>query len=164
MKRHLHRLTLPLALLALWLLLNDSVSPGQIALGGGIAIALTLALSASKLRPLRARPKHVWTMLCLIWHVAVDIARSNIAVARIILMGEQAQATSGFLKIPLQMRDPHGLAALACIVTYTPGTVWSDYSDAESVLTLHVLDLKDESQWLYTIQERYQRPLMEIFE
>src|SRR5690606_34322227 len=103
--------------------------------------------SASKLRPLRARPKHVWTMLCLIWHVAVDITRSNIAVSRIIWLGGHAQATSGFIKIPLRIRDPHGLAALACIVTYTPGTVWSDYSDEESVLTLHVLDLKDESEW-----------------
>src|SRR3546814_943664 len=89
---------------------------------------------------------------------------SNIAVARIIWLGKHADATPGFLKIPLRIRDPHGLAALACIVTYTPGTVWSDYSEAEQLLTLHVLDLKDEAEWFHTIQQRYERPLMEIFE
>src|SRR3546814_3196916 len=79
-------------------------------------------------------------LLLLIWHVAVDITKSNIAVARIIWLGKHADATPGFLKIPLRIRDPHGLAALACIVTYTPGTERSDYSEAEQLLTLHVME------------------------
>src|SRR3546814_15389404 len=82
---------------------------------------------------------------------------SNIAVARIIWLGKHADATPGFLKIPLRIRDPHGLAALACIVTYTPGTVWSDYSEAEPLLTLHVLDLKDAAEWFHTIQRSEER-------
>lgn len=164
MTDHLRRLVLPGVLLALWLFLNDSASPGNIALGAAIAIGLTVALRASQLRPLQARPKHLATMLRLIGHVAVDITRSNIAVASLIWAGRRMQATSGFINIPLRIRDPHGLAALACIVTYTPGTVWADYSEDDSLLTLHVLDLKDESEWLHIIQERYERPLMEIFE
>jgi multicomponent K+:H+ antiporter subunit E len=164
MKRFLAPLALPLILLILWLLLNDSLSIGNIALGAILAALLGLALSASKLRPVRAYPKHPVTILLLIWHVAVDITRSNIAVARLIWLGKRAGATPGFLKIPLRIRDPHGLAALACIVTYTPGTVWSDYSEADDLLTLHVLDLKDEAEWFRTIQQRYERPLMEIFE
>src|SRR3546814_4938614 len=155
---------MPLVLLILWLLLNDTLSTGNIALGIMLAALLGWALSASKLRPLRSCPKHPLTILLLIWHVAVDITKSNIAVARIIWLGKHADATPGFLKIPLRIRDPHGLAALACIVTYTPGTVWSDYSEAEQLLTLHVLDLKDEAEWFHTIQQRYERPLMEIFE
>lgn len=162
MKRYLHRLILPLLLLALWLFLNDTLSPGQIALGA--VLALFLGWAAMALRPLQAYPKKPLVALILIWHVAVDILRSNIAVARIVWLGRKAKATQGFLKIPLRIRDPHGLAALACIVTYTPGTVWSDYSENDDLLVLHVLDLKDEQQWLHTIQERYERPLMEIFE
>jgi multicomponent K+:H+ antiporter subunit E len=162
MKRFLHRLILPVMLIALWLLLNNTMSLGQIALGA--ILALLLGWAAVALRPLQAYPKKPLTAAVLIWHVAIDIVHSNIAVARIIWMGRKSDATPGFLKIPLRIRDPHGLAALACIVTYVPGTVWSDYSEEESVLTLHVLDLKDESAWRHTIQHRYERPLMEIFE
>ncbi len=162
MKRYLHRLTLPLLLLALWLLLNDTLSPGQLALGA--ILALLLGWAAIALRPLQAYPKKPLTAIKLVWHVAIDITRSNIMVARIIWLGSRAGNTPGFLKIPLHIRDPHGLAALACIITYTPGTVWSDYSEDDSTLTLHVLDLKDESAWRRTIGQRYERPLMEIFE
>lgn len=162
MRRYLHRLILPLLLLALWLLLNDTLSPGQFVLGA--ILALLLGWAAMALRPLQAYPKKPLVAIKLIWHVAVDIFHSNIAVARIIWLGGKANPTPGFVKIPLRIRDPHGLAALACIVTYTPGTVWSDFSEDDGQLILHVLDLKDESLWLHTIQYRYERPLMEIFE
>jgi len=164
MKRLLDRLVLPAMLLALWLLLNDSLSIGQIALGLLLAAILAVALAASRLRPLRASPRHPLIALKLIGQVSWDIAKSNIAVARIILQGKKSDATPGFIKIPLRIRDPHGLAALACIVTYTPGTVWAEYSDKDGILTLHVLDLKDEQAWLDTIQLRYESPLLEIFE
>lgn len=162
MIRLLYKLLLPACLLIVWLMLNDTMSAGQILLGAILAVLLSWAAAA--LRPLRAFPKHPWTMLKLIGHVAVDITRSNIAVARIVWLGSKANATPGFIKIPLRLKDPHALAALACIVTYTPGTVWSDYSETERLLTLHVLDLKEEQEWLDIIQLRYERPLMEIFE
>lgn len=162
MRRYLTFLMLPIILLGIWLLLNDSFSAGQITLG--TLLAVLLAWAASNLRPLRASPKHPLVALRLIVHVCIDITKSNIAVARIVWLGARANATPGFIRIPLRIRDAHGLAALACIVTYTPGTVWSDYSEEESLLTLHVLDLKDEAEWLHTIQQRYEQPLMEIFE
>jgi multicomponent K+:H+ antiporter subunit E len=71
---------------------------------------------------------------------------------------------SGFLEVPLALRDPHGLAALSTIVTSTPGTIWADLSADGAVLTLHVLDLRDERAAIATIKHRYERLLMEIFE
>ncbi len=50
------------------------------------------------------------------------------------------------------------------IVTSTPGTVWAGLSPAGDALTLHVLDLKDEAEWIRLIKQRYERPLMRIFE
>ncbi|MFC7544175.1 Na+/H+ antiporter subunit E [Siccirubricoccus deserti] len=66
--------------------------------------------------------------------------------------------------IPLDMRNPYGLAALACIVTATPGTVWVEYDSTRSTMLLHVLDLIDEAQWRQIIKDHYERPLMEVFE
>jgi multicomponent K+:H+ antiporter subunit E len=50
------------------------------------------------------------------------------------------------------------------IVTATPGTVWAGLSDDRSVLTLHVLDLRDPDAYRRTIKGRYETPLREIFE
>nr|WP_298019156.1 Na+/H+ antiporter subunit E [uncultured Castellaniella sp.] len=162
MRRLLGFLPLPCLLLALWLVLNDSLSAGQIALG--LAIAVTLSLLAPILRPVRARLRHPWTALRLIARVARDIVLSNYLVSQRILRGDASSARSGFLDIPLRIRDPHGLAALACIVTFTPGTVWAGHDTERNVLTLHVLDLSDPAGLTRVIQDRYERPLMEIFE
>jgi multicomponent K+:H+ antiporter subunit E len=103
--------------------------------------------------------------LLLLWRVFVDILRSNVAVARIVLgLNGKRPIRSGFLDIPLAMRDPHGLAALSTIVTSTPGTVWVNLSVDGATLTLHVLDLHDEQAWIDTVKQRYETLLMEIFE
>ncbi|MHA3903032.1 Na+/H+ antiporter subunit E [Castellaniella sp. WN] len=162
MKCLLRSLPLACLLLILWLVLNDSLSAGHLVLGA--AIALTLALLAPILRPVRARLSHPLTALRLAGHVAADIARSNRDVGRIILRGPRPGAHPGFLDIPLRIRDPHGLAALACIVTFTPGTVWAGHDPEHNMLTLHVLDLSDPRGLTRIIQDRYERPLMEIFE
>ena len=59
-------------LFGLWLLLNDSVTPGQIAL----AVFLTVATAAStaKIRPLRAHPHHLQTAVGLFFVVLIDIS------------------------------------------------------------------------------------------
>lgn len=162
MRALLRFLPLPCLLLVLWVVLNDSLSIGTIVLG--TAIALTLSLLAPSLRPVRASLSRPLAALRLIRDVFIDIARSNVAVGRRIWLGRRANATPGFVDIPLRLRDAHGLAALACIITFTPGTVWAGYDEAEHTLTLHVLNLKDEDGWRRTVQQRYEQPLMEIFE
>ncbi len=161
MKRVLYWLLMPALLLAIWLLLNETVSTGQIVLGA--ILALLLSWAAMALRPLRSTPKKPLTLVRLLANVVVDITKSNLAVARLIWLGPESH-TPGFIRIPLELRDPHGLAALACIITYTPGTVWAGYSEPKGLLTLHVLDLKDENHWIQLIKLRYEQPLKEIFE
>ncbi len=153
---------LPVVLLAMWLLLNDSLGAGQFVLG--VVFALLVTRAVARLRPLPAWPHRLHVAIGLIAHVLVDIVRSNLAVGGIILGAARRQPRVGFLKIPLDMRDPHGLAMLSLIVTATPGTVWAGHDPEHNVLTLHVLDLQDEAGWLRTIKHRYERPLMEIFE
>ena len=71
---------------------------------------------------------------------------------------------SGFVDISLELRDAYGLAVLACIITSTPGTLWVKHEAGTGMLTIHVLDLIDESEWIETIKGRYERLLLEIFE
>ena len=151
------------ALLVMWLLLNDSLSLGHVLLG--LLFAVALAWSSGALRPLTPRIRQAHLALVLLAFVLRDIVRSNIGVARIVLGSSGGREVhSGFVKIPLDLTDPHGLAVLAGIVTATPGTVWVDHDAATSTLTLHVLDLKSETEWINWIKDRYEKLLMEIFE
>jgi multicomponent K+:H+ antiporter subunit E len=93
-----------------------------------------------------------------------DIIRSNIAVAQIILGPRRSDLTSGFVHIPLDLRNRYGLAILACIITSTPGTLWVGFNSNSGTLLIHVLDLVDESAWIELIKRRYERLLLEIFE
>ena len=71
--------------------------------------------------------------------------------------------TSGFVRVPIDLKDSYGLATLACIITATPGTLWVAFDETGRMLTIHVLDLIDEEQWVRTIKGRYERLLLEIF-
>lgn len=148
------------ALVLAWVLLNGSLSPGVIALG--IVLAIAASATLVRLSVPRGRPRRLRATVQLLVVVLVEIVRSNNAVARIIL-GARSNRTSGFVRIPLDMRNPYGLAALACIVTATPGTIWVEYDSANSTVLLHVLDLVDEEVWVRIIKDRYETRLMEIF-
>jgi multicomponent K+:H+ antiporter subunit E len=148
-------------LLLMWLLLNQTVAPGQVLLGA--VLALVLPLATASLRPARPRLRKPGVMLRLFCVVVYDSIESNLSVARIILGSKKQRDRSGFVKIPLDLRDPHGLAVLAVILTAVPGTVWSELSEDREMLTVHVLDLADETTSINTIKNRYEKPLMEIF-
>ena len=146
-----------------WVLLNYQYSFGQLVLG--FAVSMVMVFGFRAVRPVYPRFRRPACALLLLWRVFLDILRSNYGVARIVLgLTKGREVRSGFLDIPLELRDPHGLATLAAIVTSTPGTVWANLSPDGATLTLHVLDLIDEEAWRRTIKQRYERLLMEIFE
>ena len=151
-----------LCLLGMWLMLNQSLSVGHVLLGALFALLGGWLLGLVQRDVPRVRNPLAMARLGLL--VFVDIVRSNIAVARIILGPRHSQHTSGFLKIPLDLRNRYGLAILGCIITATPGTLWVRYNAETQSLLIHVLDLVDEATWIDTIKGRYERLLLEIFE
>ena len=150
------------ALWALWLVLNESLAFGHVVLGAVIAAGCTWVYA--RLRGPESGARRPLTVLQLFLAVANDIVRSNFAVGGIVLGFGPRRRVAGLLPIPLQLRHPGGLAVLACIVTATPGTSWIRYDDGAGVLTLHVLDVADRDQLVRTFKQRYEQPLMEIFE
>ncbi|MBB5014410.1 Na+/H+ antiporter subunit E [Rehaibacterium terrae] len=151
---------LSLTVLAVWLLLVGELSAGQLLLGALVAIVLPWV--AQRLRQTRARMRSPLTMLKLAGVVLWDIVVSNIQVARVIL-GPESAIRPGFVWIPLDIRNPHGIATLAGIITMTPGTVSADLSPDRSHLLVHFLNLDDPQAQIDQIKQRYEAPLREIF-
>ncbi|MGG5291133.1 Na+/H+ antiporter subunit E [Pseudomonas shirazensis] len=162
MNRLLPAPLLSVALFALWLLLNLSISPGNLLLGALLAILAPILLAP--LRPQHAHVKRPWVVAKLIGRVGLDVITSNLQVARGVLSAKRRPPRSAFVHIPLALRDVHGLAALSMITTVVPGTVWSELALDRSMLLLHVFDLRDEAQFIEHFKHTYERPLMEIFE
>jgi multicomponent K+:H+ antiporter subunit E len=144
----------------MWILLN-SLSVGQLLLGS--VIALFASLGMASLQPDKPRLCVCRAVPRLILTVFYDILRSNIAVATIILQGRRRKRVSGFITIPLELRDRTGLAILAVIVTATPGTAWVEYNADRGLLLHHVFDLVDEAEWIDLVKNRYEKLLLEIF-
>ena len=160
MKRFLPSLPLTLSVIVFWLLLVSEVTAAQFTLA--LALGLVIPLYATRIDrefarigSLRPLPK---LFVVLVW----DILMSNVRVARQVL-GPEARIHSGFIWYPLDIGNIHGVTALACCITLTPGTVTAALSDDRRYLLVHVLDLEDEAQLVADIKRRYERPLMEIF-
>ncbi|MEJ5029187.1 Na+/H+ antiporter subunit E [Comamonas sp. MYb69] len=162
MKRLFPAPLLSVLLCLVWLLLNRSISPGQIILG--VLFGLLIPVLTQGLRPRSVSIKKPLTIIRLGLRVAADSIRSNGAVLRLLLMPGSRKKPAGFVHVPLQLRDPNGLAVLAMIVCITPGTAWAEISRDRSILLLHVLEADDPQGVIDHIKAFYERPLMEIFE
>ena len=162
MRRLLPSPVLSCALLALWLLLTQSLAAGTLVVGALLAIAAPAV--TAPMRPTPVRMRNPWVIVRLVAHVLLDSLRSSAAVARILLTRRPDRIPSAFVRVPLDVRDPTALAALAMFVTATPGTAWAELAHDHGALLLHVLSVDDEAELVATIKRRYERPLMEIFE
>lgn len=152
---------LTLALTLMWLMLTR-FSLGHLLLGGAVAILAGLAFA--RLEPQPKRLRAIWPLIRLAAVVSVDILRSNWAVARRMLYdGGRRPRRSGFVAIPLRLRDPVGLALLALVVAASPGTAWIEYDPGTGVLLLHVFELHDAEALRDEIRARYETRLLEAF-
>jgi len=153
---------LSLALLAIWLVLNRDYSLGQVLLG---ALVATLVLQMTQsLRPTPVRIRHLGVAFRLFMQVGWDVIVWNWRVLLGTLATRERLPRGGFITVPLDLRDPSGLAVLAAIMCVIPGTIWSEIALDRSALLVHIFDLDDAQDEIELIKTRYERPLMEIFE
>ena len=150
------------ALIVMWLLLNR-FSLGHLLLGTAVALVAGRAMAA--LDPVAAAHPPLGRGAAAVRHRHARHRplepRRGPADRRRPARGPAARASS---RSTSQLRDPTALAALAVIVTSTPGTAWLDWDAARGRLLLHVLDLGDEDEWRDLVNNRYGRMLKEIFE
>ncbi|HET6585688.1 MAG TPA: Na+/H+ antiporter subunit E [Nannocystaceae bacterium] len=151
------------ALLGVWLALVRSTSLDQIALGLVIAVAVQLA--TANLRASSSRVRRPLVVVRFVATVGYDVLASNFAVAWGVIAWRWRQPRARFVRIPLELRDPVGLAALAMVTTIVPGTVWSELALDRSTLLLHVWNVEGrEEDFVARFKARYEAPLREIFE
>ena len=143
-----------------WLLLNESVSVGHLLIAALLACALPVLTRRLRAEPARLQAPGTIARLGAV--VLKDIVLSNIELTRRVLGPEDA-IQPRFVWVPLDIRSPHGIVALAGIITMTPGTLSAELSDDRRHLLVHAFNVVDEVALVADIKTRYETPLREIF-
>ncbi|MDX1464241.1 MAG: Na+/H+ antiporter subunit E [Halomonas sp.] len=152
---------LSILLLVVWLLMARSIAPGQILLGGVLALLIPLATYRFwDAQPHVARPG---LLLRFVLRVLGDILVANIQVAWLIINPRQRMRPA-FVVYPLMLEERFTITLLANTISLTPGTVSANLRMDGKSLLIHTLDMEDEDALIETIRERYERPLKEIYE
>ncbi|MDO9165812.1 MAG: Na+/H+ antiporter subunit E [Rhodoferax sp.] len=143
-----------------WLLLQHSLEPVHLLSAALIGIVLPRLLH--DFLP-REASLQLAPMLTLTRIVLWDIVISNITVARLVL-GPIARMHPAWVPIPLALTHPTAISLLATIITTTPGTVSCTIDEQRRQILVHALDCDDPAQMAKDIKNRYEVPLLAIFE
>lgn len=149
-----------LGIVIAWLLLNGP-SLGHLLLGSVLAIVLPLVVPSLRAPTV---PIHApGTMLRLLGVFLYDMVVANVEVALRVL-GPESRIRPGYIRVPLDVRDPRGISTLAAIVTMTPGTLSAALESGDRVLLVHCFHLTDPEATVTSIKSRYEAPLRRIFD
>jgi multicomponent K+:H+ antiporter subunit E len=148
------------ALLACWLMLNQSLHPAHWLLGALIGLVLPPAFAS--LTPRTTTLRRAGLALGLLGVFLKDIVVANLEVARRIL-GPESAIRPRFVWVPLGITNPQGVAVFAAMITMTPGTLSVDITPDRRWLLVHAFNVDDEAALIRDVQQRYEQPLREIF-
>ncbi|MFI0471578.1 Na+/H+ antiporter subunit E [Halomonas sp. HMF6819] len=152
---------LSLLLLFVWLLMARSYAPGQILLGGTLAILIPLVTYRFWDGHMQIKKPRLLARFIL--RVLKDIVIANFEVARL-LINPWKRLNPHFIEYPLMLEERFTITVLASTISLTPGTVSANLRLDGKSLLIHVLDIEDEQALIEQIRERYERPLKEIYE
>ena len=143
-----------------WWLMAERTSTGTLVMGAILAWAMPQI--AARLEREFARMAEAWILVPLGLKLLWDMVVANITVARQVL-GREARLKPGFIWIPLELTNIHGISALTSVITLTPGTVTAALSNDRRHLLVHCLHVEDPQQMIDGIKQRYEEPLRRVF-
>lgn len=152
---------LTVMLTALWMMLNNTLSPAHLVLGLFLGWAIPLLLKGFLIDIPRVRSPLKLCAFSL--KVCYDIVIANVSVAKLVL-GPRDRLQPAFIEVPMAIEHPFVLAVLTNIISLTPGTVSASLRPGHKVLLIHALDAPDMDALAAEVKSRYETPLLEIFE
>ena len=143
-----------------WLLMAEEYDAASVVMATILAVAMPQV--ASRLEREFARLGSLGELVPLGFRLLGDIVAANLTVARQVLGPEQA-LRPGFVWVPLDLTNIHGIAALSSIITLTPGTVTAELSEDRRHLLVHALDIDDPQRIIDEIKQKYEAPMLRVF-
>ncbi|MGE6529849.1 Na+/H+ antiporter subunit E [Pseudomonas sp. NPDC077382] len=152
---------LTVLLTLLWLLLSNALSVGHLVLGLVLGWAIPLLVKGFLVDlPKVRRPLKLCLFLLKVFY---DIVVANVSVAKLVLSSRD-RLRPAFIEVPMAIEHPFVLAVLTSIISLTPGTVSAALRPGHKMLLIHALDAPDTEALVAEVKNRYETPLLEIFE
>lgn len=151
---------LTLVLIGLWLALLNGYSVGGLLVG--IVLGMIIPIYTAHFwpdRPIIRKPLNIISFICIL---IFDVIVANIQVAYLILFRPSSKLRTRWITVPLDLKTPEGITALAGTITLTPGTISSDLSADGRSLLVHCLDVESEADLIDRIKVRYERRIKAI--
>jgi multicomponent K+:H+ antiporter subunit E len=152
---------LSLFLVVVWQLIMNDLALGTLLMG--FLLAWGIPMLTHRFWPHPPTLHRPRVLLRFTLRVLGDILTANLEVARLIL-GPSSRLRPAFVEYPLELTHDFAISLLCSTVSLTPGTVSADISEDRRTLLIHGLDVADEQALIDTIKERYEQPLLEVFE
>ena len=149
------------ALTVLWILLMNTLSIGSVVFG--LLLGWAIPFATKRYWPEHVQIRKPLTLIRYIGTVLLDIFKGSFLVAYRIVRGPQ-HLQPAFVTIPLRLRSELGISLLANTISLTPGTVSALLSQDRRRLIVHALHADDPQAIIDEIQQRYETPLLTIFE
>lgn len=148
-------------LVVVWMLLVNEFTFGALFLA--IVFGVLVPLFTSRFWPDRPTVRFGPDMIGYLAIVLFDILIANFQVAWLIVTRRNGDLRSQWLVIPLDLRSPEAITALAGTISLTPGTVSSDISSDGRALLVHSIDVADPEAEVARIKRRYEARLLKVF-
>lgn len=152
---------LSLVVLAVWLMLWDSLSAGVVVLGA--IVGVVMPIFARRFWPHSPEVQSYRPLVSYLLLFGWDILVANLSVALSVVM-PNSKLEPTFLEIPLEIDHPFLITILANTISLTPGTVTTNVAGDRGHLLVHCMHTDDPEEEIRQIKERYEARLQEIFE
>ncbi|WP_134678439.1 Na+/H+ antiporter subunit E [Paracoccus ravus] len=153
---------LSLVLIVVWMLLVNRWAVGSLVFA--MMLGIVIPLMTAPYWPDTARLRAPGKIPAYLGLVLYDIVKANWDVAMIVLFKPRRALQPAWIVIPLELRQPEAITALASTITLTPGTLTCDLSEDGRALLVHCLHAPDPQSVVAEIKSRYEGRLKEIFE
>jgi multisubunit Na+/H+ antiporter MnhE subunit len=141
-----------------WMILQGRLALTDLVIG--YAVGLVVVWLCYDFWAERVTIRKAGTMLRLAAVFVKEMILANLHVAWIIVQPKMP-IRPAFIVLPLALRDDLQIAALANMITLTPGTLTIDVAPDRSALYVHCLDASDADAVRAQIKRQFEAPLAE---
>lgn len=99
-------------------------------------------------------------LLHLLAYFAWQVVLANLNVTRIAL-ARRPPIHPGILGLPLRVRRPAEVAALANMITLTPGTTSVDVGEADGRIFIHTIDVR-QPEAIAAVKDRFEDLILQV--
>lgn len=137
-------------LLAIYLLVLTSVHPGDVIVGGAVALAITVGLGTTGRRGSSSRVRWLRGLVGTAIQTGGEVAVGSWRTIRFCLNGDGAP---GFVEVPRGNRSNHGVAMWGVLTGASPDELPVAVDAKRGVLLVHLVDASDPAG----VRERHRR-------